>query len=96
VIDEEVERILRERERTTTEMLTKYRRGLDAVAAALLQHETLDGLEVERLVDDAMGFRAGGPRKVTLADGTVETVDEGGKPVPSITPRSITEPGTPA
>ena len=31
---------------------------------ALLQHETLDGLEVERLVDGAAGHRVGGPRMV--------------------------------
>jgi cell division protease FtsH len=95
VIDEEVERILRSREQHTTELLTRFRPGLDAVAQALLQHETLDGLEVERLVDDAMGYRAGGPRKVTLSDGTTETVDEEGEPVPTVTPRVIDEPGTP-
>jgi cell division protease FtsH len=82
VIDEEVERILREREDATKALLTRYRSGLDAVAQALLQHETLDGLEVERLVDGAVGFRAGGPRKVVLADGTVETVDDDGRPTP--------------
>jgi cell division protease FtsH len=81
VIDEEVERILRSQEDRTLQLLTRYRPGLEAVARALLQHETLDGLEVERLVDDAMGFRAGGPRKVVLADGTVEMVDDEGQPV---------------
>jgi len=81
VIDEEVERILRSSETRTKELLTKYRVGLDAVAQALLQHETLDGLEVERLVDGAAGHRVGGPRKVVLADGTVETVDDEGQPI---------------
>jgi cell division protease FtsH len=81
VIDEEVERILRSQEERTLNMLTHYRPGLDAVAKALLEHETLDGLEVERLVDDAMGYRAGGPRKVVLADGTVETVDDEGQAI---------------
>jgi cell division protease FtsH len=81
VIDEEVERILRSQEDRTLEMLTRYRPGLEAVATALLEHETLDGLEVERLVDDAMGYRAGGPRKVVLADGTVEAVDDEGREV---------------
>jgi hypothetical protein len=28
-----------------------------------------------------MGYRAGGPRKVVLADGTVEAVDDEGRPV---------------
>ena len=32
-------------------------------------HETLDGEEVSRLVDDAMGRKCGGPRKTTTADG---------------------------
>ena len=50
--------------------------GLDAVAQALLVEETLDGSEVERLVDEAMGRKAGGYRKVTKADGTeVEAED---------------------
>jgi cell division protease FtsH len=81
VIDEEVERILRSQEERTLELLTRYRPGLEAVARALLEHETLDGLEVERLVDDAMGYRAGGPRKVVLADGSIETVDDEGMPI---------------
>jgi cell division protease FtsH len=81
VIDEEVERILRTEEDRTRALLTRYRSGLDAVARALLQHETLDGLEVERLVDDACGFRAGGARTITHADGTVEEVDDDGAPI---------------
>ena len=52
-------------------MLTKFRPGLDAVTKALLQHETLDGIEVERLVDEAMGYRAGGPRRSFTIDGEV-------------------------
>jgi hypothetical protein len=55
VVDEEVERILREQEQRATELLTKYRSGLDAVAAALLEHENIDGNEVKRLVDEANG-----------------------------------------
>ena len=64
--------------RAPATLLTKYRDGLDAVAQALLQHETLDGLEVERLVDGAAGHRVGGPRMVTHADGHEEAVDEEG------------------
>jgi cell division protease FtsH len=55
VIDEEVERILREQEQRCRETLRQYRPGLDAVAAALLEHETIDGAEVKRLIDAAMG-----------------------------------------
>jgi cell division protease FtsH len=55
VIDEEVERILREQEERCRETLRHYRAGLDAVAAALLEHETIDGAEVKRLIAAAMG-----------------------------------------
>jgi len=50
VIDEEVERILREQEDRARETLSRHRPGLDAVAEALLEKETIDGAEVGRLV----------------------------------------------
>ena len=50
VIDEEVERILREQEERCRDTLTEHRNGLDLVARALLEHETIDGAEVYRLV----------------------------------------------
>jgi cell division protease FtsH len=55
VIDEEVERILREQEERATAELLRHRLGLDAVATALLEKETIDGSEVARLVDAAFG-----------------------------------------
>jgi cell division protease FtsH len=55
VIDEEVERILREQESRASRLLHEHRRGLAAVAAALLDQETIDGAEVGRLVDEAYG-----------------------------------------
>jgi cell division protease FtsH len=55
VIDEEVERILREQEARASRLLGEHRHGLAAVAAALLEHETIDGAQVSRLVDDAYG-----------------------------------------
>jgi cell division protease FtsH len=69
VIDEEVERILREEEDRARKVLGEHRAGLEAVAHALLEHETLDGKEVGRLVDTAMGHKAGGPRLTTTAEG---------------------------
>ena len=51
VIDEEVERILREQEDRCRALLTEHRNALDLVARALLEHETIDGAEVERLVE---------------------------------------------
>jgi cell division protease FtsH len=53
VIDEEVGRILRQQEDRCREVLRKHRRGLDLVARALLEYETIDGSEVSRLIDVA-------------------------------------------
>jgi cell division protease FtsH len=55
VIDEEVERILREQEARASRLLHEHRRGLAAVAATLLEKETIDGAEVGHLVDEAYG-----------------------------------------
>ena len=54
-IDEEIGRILREQEQRARELLTKHRRGLDLVAQALLDHETIDGAMVSRLIQQALG-----------------------------------------
>ena len=58
VIDEEVERILRDEENRTRATLTEHRPGLVAVAEALLDHETVDGQEVADL-----GRRRHGPQE---------------------------------
>jgi cell division protease FtsH len=55
VIDEEVERILREAEDNCRSLLTENRKGLDLVARALLEYETIDGSEVTRLIELAAG-----------------------------------------
>jgi cell division protease FtsH len=68
VIDEEVEAILREQEQRTVATLTKYRPALDAIAQGLLDHETLDGDDITRLADTAMGFKAGGARTPVQPD----------------------------
>ena len=86
VIDEEVEAILREQEQRTQATLTKFRPALDAIAKALLERETLDGDEISRLADGAMGFKAGGERKPIQPD----TVTPNPTPAPV-----ISEPGPP-
>ncbi len=55
VIDDEVEMILRAQEERALEVLSRHRGGLDAVARALLDEETIDGETVGRLVDTAYG-----------------------------------------
>lgn len=55
IIDAEVAKILLEQEKRAIEHLTRHRSGLEAVAHALLERETLDGSEVAALVDGAYG-----------------------------------------
>jgi cell division protease FtsH len=55
VIDDEVERILREQESRAIEVLTQHRAGLEALTRALLDRETIDGAEAARLIDEAYG-----------------------------------------
>jgi cell division protease FtsH len=55
VVDEEVEQILRRQEDRARQVLGELRSGLDLVARALLEKETIDGAEVGRLVDQAAG-----------------------------------------
>jgi cell division protease FtsH len=55
VVDEEVARILREQEARATALLREHRAGLEAVAHALLEFETVDGAEIARLIDTAYG-----------------------------------------
>ncbi|MGH9118685.1 MAG: ATP-dependent zinc metalloprotease FtsH [Acidimicrobiales bacterium] len=50
IIDEEVSRILLEQQDRCREVLTENRKGLELVSRALLEHETVDGEEVVRLV----------------------------------------------
>jgi len=50
LVDEEVRRILIEAEEQCRELLTEYRNGLDLIARALLEHETISGAEVDRLI----------------------------------------------
>jgi cell division protease FtsH len=55
MMDEEIARILLEQEQRARDLLVKHRAGLDLVAEALLEKETIDGPEVNRLVQDGIG-----------------------------------------
>jgi cell division protease FtsH len=83
VIDEEVERILRDQEDRCRVTLQANRNGLDLVARALLEHETIDGEEVHRLIElarsgaaiDSVTFRGADETKFSNAG-----VSNGGEP----------------
>ncbi len=66
VVDAEVSKILRQSEERALELLSRHRGGLDAVARALLERETLAGAEIGQLVDAAYGqpVHAGGASEV--------------------------------
>jgi cell division protease FtsH len=85
VIDEEVERILREQEERATTELKRYRAGLDKVAKALLEKETIDGAEVGRLVDDGFGRPVHAHADAVPSFGT-PTPARDGRPDPEATP----------
>ncbi len=51
IIDEEVEKILRDAEERCRALLLEHRNGLDLVARALLEHETVHGDEINRLIE---------------------------------------------
>jgi cell division protease FtsH len=54
LLDEEIARILNEQEQRAHKLLGEHRRGLQLIAEALLEHETIDGPEVARLIQQAM------------------------------------------
>jgi cell division protease FtsH len=54
-IDGEVSRILHEQEQRAHELLLQHRAGLDLVAEALLESETIDGTVVAQLVQEGLG-----------------------------------------
>ena len=66
MMDEEINQILTAQEKRAVELLTTHRRGLDLVATALLEKETIDGSEVAELVQQGMGDGAHVP--VHVAD----------------------------
>ncbi len=54
LVDEEINKILREQEVRATELLKKHRAGLDLVAQALLEKETIDGATVSELIQQGL------------------------------------------
>ena len=69
VIDEEVEHILRNMEDRCRILLSEERKGLDLVARTLLEHETIEGEDVNRLIEVGRG-------KVAAEVGATEEKDE--------------------
>jgi cell division protease FtsH len=54
LLDDEIARILRDQENRAEELITKHRRGLELVAEALLEQETIDGPAVASLIQQGL------------------------------------------
>jgi cell division protease FtsH len=54
LLDEEIAKILTDQEQRAKDVLTRHRRGLELIAEALLEHETIDGPTVARLIQKGM------------------------------------------
>jgi cell division protease FtsH len=89
-IDREVTRIVRTAYENATAVLTSNRAVLDRVATELLEHETLDGEEVYRIIREMTGHGPAPTRPVPPGEGLVV----GGQQVPEavISPRPISSP----
>jgi cell division protease FtsH len=98
VIDEEVERILRDQQARVRGLLRQRRTSLDAVAQALLEHETVDGAAVSRLADEAAGEHIGGAAGVMAPTllAAPAVVPPPVTPVVSTTPVTSTPPVPPS
>jgi len=94
VIDDEVERILREQESRAIEVLTLHRRGLEALTHALLEAETLDGETAARLIDEAHGEQVHpeGTKTVSSLVG-VGSASAKKTPTPPVAPAAPSLPG---
>ena len=75
IVDDEVERILREQEARAIEVLTLHRRGLESLTRSLLEHETIDGDTAAKLIDEAHGEPVwpGGTKTVSALSGVGTT-----------------------
>jgi cell division protease FtsH len=65
LMDEEINSILRQQEVRAVELLTKHRIGLDLVAQALLEKETIDGDLVNSLVQQGLDGTTPAPISIT-------------------------------
>jgi cell division protease FtsH len=80
IIDDEVERILREQESRAIEVLTLHRRGLESLTRLLLENETIDG-------ENGEPVHAPGKKTVSSLSGVGKT-----PPTPSDNPAPLVPP----
>ncbi len=96
LIDEEVSRIVSEARRRATHLLTDDREALDLVAEALLRDESIEGVEVERLLRVSRGEApATPPAPAAPPQAVTETQAPAAPPVPQHKPGIVPPPMAP-
>lgn len=80
LIDDEVEKILRKGEDHCRELIAKNRHALDLIARELLEHETISGADVNRLIEQAATT---GGNASPATSGDTPTIDTA-PPVPQV------------
>jgi cell division protease FtsH len=76
IIDEEVQRLLREADQRSYELLEKNREDLDRLADALIQREELQREEIDEILRNNEGVRDGQPTDEVFAPGTPKAFPE--------------------
>ena len=98
LVDEEIRRILREAEDGCRDLLVEYRNGLDLIARALLEHESINGDEVYRLLQ-LSGADIKVPQELSLtaaaAADTSDVADEPSTPQDTVEDTMATPPPPP-
>jgi cell division protease FtsH len=77
IIDEEVQRLLREADQQAFELLRDNRDDLDRLADALLQREELHREEIDALLRQNRNIRDGKPTEEVFAPGTSKAIPDG-------------------
>ena len=94
IIDEEIRTLIDRAETTARRVLTENREGLDGVAEALLEFETLSGEEVQAVLEGGSVVRPSeeeyraeaGRRSSVPSSGGAKVRDEGDEPDPGMEP----------
>ncbi len=79
IIDEEIDIILREQENRAMKLLKVHQKGLELLANALLEKETIDGNEVAALIDEGYGSPVYGPDAKKARKPTAGADDQEGR-----------------
>ena len=90
LLDEEIARVLTEQEDRATKLLTKHRRGLELIAEALLDKETIDGREVAQLIQQGLaesGDGDGSPLELNISHPEDDTAQA--TPIVPVTPAAL-------